>query len=84
MEMDPITTELRQDVANLRADLGTLLATVKEMGLEQSREAYGQARAQVQTAQANLERYIETRPLTSILFALGTGFAIGSLIGHRR
>jgi ElaB/YqjD/DUF883 family membrane-anchored ribosome-binding protein len=91
MASEEITTELQRDMANLKADLGSLMTAVKDLGLEQSRAAYGrlretgeQARVQVRTAQDNIENYVESRPLTSVLIAFGTGFAIGSLLGNRR
>jgi ElaB/YqjD/DUF883 family membrane-anchored ribosome-binding protein len=91
MATDEITTELRQDLAALRADFGALMTAMKELGAEQGRMAYGRlretgqrARGQVHAAQDEVEHYIETRPLTSVLVAFGTGFALGTLLGNRR
>lgn len=91
MATEDITMELRQDLATLKADLGTVMNAVKDLSIEQGREVYGRlretgerARVQAQVAQESMERYIETRPLTSVLVAFGTGFAIGTLLGNRR
>lgn len=91
MATEEITTELKQDLATLRADLGTLMTAVKDLGVEQGRQAADrlretgqQARVQVRAAQDSIEQYVEAKPLTSILIAFGTGFAVGSLLGHRR
>lgn len=84
MATEHITRELQQDLAILRADLGTLMTQVKALGVAQSREMYDKTRQQVRAAQDSLEHHIELRPLSSVLFAFGTGFAIGRLIGNRR
>jgi ElaB/YqjD/DUF883 family membrane-anchored ribosome-binding protein len=91
MATQDITTELKQDLATLKADLNNLLIAVKDLGLEQGRTAYSQlretgerARIRAQEAQESIEHYVEARPLTSVLIALGTGFVLGSLLGNRR
>lgn len=91
MATEEITTELKQDLATLKSDLGTLMTAVKELGVEQGRlatdrlrETGQQARMQVREAQDSIEHYVEAKPLTSILIAFGTGFAVGSLLGNRR
>jgi ElaB/YqjD/DUF883 family membrane-anchored ribosome-binding protein len=91
MTTEEAATDLKEDLAILRADLNTLMAAVKNLGVEQSRMAYDrlretgeQARIQVREAQETVEHYIEARPLASVLVAFGAGFAIGSLIGNRR
>jgi ElaB/YqjD/DUF883 family membrane-anchored ribosome-binding protein len=81
---EQITHELQQDMAALKADLGTLMVAVKDLSVEQGREAYGKARAQAQAVQESMEHYVEARPLASICFAFGAGFAIGNLLGNRR
>lgn len=91
MATEEITTELKQDLAALKSDLGTLMTAVKGLGVEQGRlaadrlrETGQQARVQVRAAQDSIEQYVEAKPLTSILIAFGTGFAVGSLLGSRR
>ena len=91
MATQDITTELKQDLATLRADLGNLLTAVKDLGVEQGRVAYGQlretgerARVKARETQESIEHYVEARPLTSVLIALGTGFVLGSLLSNRR
>ncbi|CAL1239920.1 DUF883 family protein [Candidatus Methylocalor cossyra] len=91
MATDEISAELRQDLATLKADLNALMETVRELSAEQGRAVYGRlretgdkARAQVQAAQDSVERYVEARPLSSILVAFGVGFVVGTLLGSRR
>ncbi len=82
--------QLRKDMAGLRADLGSMVAAIKDLGAESSKAAFervretgDKARGQANAAQENLEQCIEERPITSVLVALGTGFVIGMLLGHR-
>ncbi|MGX2039426.1 hypothetical protein ACWJKU_04730 [Methylocaldum sp. MU1018] len=88
---EDITTDLKQDLATLKADMSSLMAAMKDMGMEQGRTAYAKARevgerarGQAIAAQESMGQYIEARPLTSLLVAFGTGFAIGTLLGARR
>lgn len=88
---EDITTDLKQDLATLKADMGNLMAAMKDLGVEQGRLAYARARevgerarGQAVAAQESVEQYVEARPLTSVLVAFGTGFAIGTLLGARR
>lgn len=81
---EQMTTELQQEVSALKADLGHLMTAVKDLGAEQGRAVYGQARHRVRAVHENLEHYIEARPISSVFFALGAGFALGSLLGNRR
>ena len=83
--------QLRKDMASLRADLGSLLSVVKDVGVEQGQSAFDRvreggemARGQARAAQEEVEHYIGERPVTSVLVALGAGFFIGLLLGHRR
>jgi ElaB/YqjD/DUF883 family membrane-anchored ribosome-binding protein len=88
---DEITKDLKQDLATLKADMGNLMAVMKDLGVEQGRTAYARARevgerarGHAMAAQESVEQYVEARPLTSLLVAFGTGFAIGTLLGTRR
>lgn len=88
---EEITAELKRDLATLRTDLGVLMAAVKDLGVQQGRDVVGRVRqtgeraaVQAKAAQESVETYIEAKPLSSVLMAFGTGFAIGSLIGNRR
>lgn len=88
---EDITKDLRQDLATLKADMGNLMAAMKDLGVEHGRTAYARARevgerarGHAQAAQESVEHYVEERPLTSLLVAFGTGFAIGTLLASRR
>ncbi|CAI8938194.1 DUF883 family protein [Methylocaldum szegediense] len=88
---EDITKDLRQDLATLKADVGNLMAAMKDLGVEHGRTAYERARdvgerarGHALAAQESVEHYIEARPLTSLLVAFGTGFAIGTLLASRR
>jgi ElaB/YqjD/DUF883 family membrane-anchored ribosome-binding protein len=82
--------QLRQDIASIKGDLGNLMSALKDMGVEQGRNIYTRAqeagdvmRGQAVQAQEQMGHYIETRPITSVLIAFGTGFALGTLVGAR-
>jgi ElaB/YqjD/DUF883 family membrane-anchored ribosome-binding protein len=88
---EDITEDLRQDLATLKADMGNLMAAMKDLGVEHGRTAYARARevgerarGHAMAAQESVEHYVEARPLTSLLVAFGTGFAIGTLLASRR
>lgn len=91
--MQDIGTEvgqLRDDIASIKGDLGSLMSVIKDMGVEQGRHIYSRAqqagdvvRGQAVQAQEQMEHYIEARPLSSVLVAFGTGFALGTLMGSR-
>lgn len=80
---EPTTTELQLEVTALKTDLGKLLDTVKDLTVHQTHTVYDQARGRVLAANDSLERYIEARPISSVFFALGAGFALGSVLGNR-
>jgi ElaB/YqjD/DUF883 family membrane-anchored ribosome-binding protein len=82
--------QLRQDIASIKGDLGNLMSALKDMGVEQGRNIYTRAqeagdvvRGQAVQAQEQMGHYIEARPITSVLIAFGTGFALGTLVGTR-
>lgn len=88
---EDITKDLRQDLATLKADMGNLMAAMKDLGVEHGRTAYTRARevgerarGHAMAAQESVENYVEARHLTSLLVAFGTGFAIGTLLASRR
>lgn len=82
--------QISRDLASLKADIGSLMGAIKDMGAEQGRELYSRARdagevvrGQAVQTQETVGHYIEERPLTSVLFAFGTGFALGTIVGGR-
>lgn len=91
--MEDLGTEvgqLRRDIASIKGDLGALMTALKDMGAEQGQALYGRAReagevvrGQAVQAQEQMGQYIEARPLTSVMIAFGTGFALGTLVGVR-
>ncbi|BBL77408.1 hypothetical protein MishRS11D_45060 (plasmid) [Methylomagnum ishizawai] len=92
-EMQNVGTDvgqLRQDIASIKGDLGTLMTTLKDLGVEQGKQLYSRAqdagdavRGQAVQTQEQVGHYIESRPISSVLMAFGTGFAIGTLVGSR-
>jgi ElaB/YqjD/DUF883 family membrane-anchored ribosome-binding protein len=88
--MDDIGTEvgqLRRDIAGIKNDLGSLMAALKDMGMEQGREMYGRAReagqvihGQAVQATEQAGHFIEARPVTSVTVAFGAGFALGAMM----
>ncbi|SMF97804.1 Membrane-anchored ribosome-binding protein, inhibits growth in stationary phase, ElaB/YqjD/DUF883 family [Methylomagnum ishizawai] len=92
-EMQNVGTDvgqLRQDIASIKGDLGTLINTLKDLGVEQGKQLYARAqdageavRGQAVQTQEQVGHYIESRPISSVLMAFGTGFALGTLVGGR-
>lgn len=81
---------LRADLDALKADVVTLVDTLKkvakdggEEGLRSLREIEARARAQAQQSVHAVERQITENPLTSILVAFGAGMMIGKLMDRR-
>ncbi|MBY0498331.1 Membrane-anchored ribosome-binding protein, inhibits growth in stationary phase, ElaB/YqjD/DUF883 family [Nitrosomonas ureae] len=86
-EMD----QLKKDFASLRNDIGSVLASVKDLAEKQgqnvadlAQDAEKTVKNQAKEAGENMEKYIEERPLTSALVAFGSGFIIGMLLSNRR
>jgi ElaB/YqjD/DUF883 family membrane-anchored ribosome-binding protein len=72
---------------DLGAEQGqAMYGRVREAGdvvRERAREAGEVVRGQAVQAQEQVGQYIENRPLTSVMIAFGTGFALGTLVGNR-
>lgn len=86
--------QLKADIAALRADMGSLIETMKEAGLDQGRQYYQRASERIhQAGETTRERAadaygavgkeVEEHPLTSVLAAFGTGFVVGMLLDRR-
>lgn len=90
-ELNKDMDKLKGDIDDLRADVSAIAGTLKNLGLEQGKEAVNSARKvrdeasrQASAAKAKLEEEIESRPLTSVLGAFGIGFVIGRLLDRRQ
>ena len=97
MAVDDINKEMNQiksDIKALRDDVASLMRVLKDVGVEQGRDAYDQAYENVRRASESVrnragEAYsafgkeVEERPLTSVLAAFGTGFVVGMLLDRR-
>lgn len=86
-EMD----QIKKDFASLRNDIGSILASVKDLAEKQgqnvadlAQDAEKTVKNQAKEAGESVEKYIEERPLTSALVAFGSGFVIGMLLSNRR
>jgi ElaB/YqjD/DUF883 family membrane-anchored ribosome-binding protein len=82
--------QLRKEISSIKGELGSLLASLKEKGAEQSQAVYKRAREagevvrdQAAHAQEQVGGYIEARPIASVALAFGTGFALGTLVASR-
>ena len=86
--------QLKSDIAALRADMSSLIKTLKEAGIDQGREYYDRASERVQQAGDTVRnrasdaygavgKEVEEHPLTSVLAAFGTGFVVGMLLDRR-
>lgn len=81
---------LKKDIEQLRTDLAHTVETLKtigaekgQAGVERMRAAGRDAAAQAKAFQETTEKYIEARPLSSVLAAFGTGFVVGMLLDRR-
>ncbi|MBY0483652.1 DUF883 domain-containing protein [Nitrosomonas sp.] len=85
-EMD----QLRKEFITLRHELGSLMTSVKDQvgkqgdkAVDLAHDAEKRVRDQTKLAGESVERYIEERPLTSVLVAFGSGFVIGMLLSNK-
>lgn len=94
-DIDRQMDDIRRDIASLRADLVSLVESIREQGAARGRASYRAARDKVQhgaeqiqerleEAHDSLGRQVEARPLTSILTAFGIGFVIGLVLDRHR
>lgn len=82
---------LRAELANLRADLGRISDTLKDVVRHGRDEAVGKAAETAEKLQdeigrrtERLSREIEQNPLTAVFTAFGLGVVLGLLFGGRR
>lgn len=82
---------LRAELANLRADLGRIGETLKDVVKHGRAEAVGTAHEAAEKLQdeigrrtERLSREIEQKPLTAVFTAFGLGVLLGLLFGGRR
>lgn len=82
--------QLRKDIENLQSDMGTLLHTFKEEGVEKGRRAYARtkssgrrAREEAEELEHLAEGQIGSHPFSSVLTSFGLGFMIGMLLDRR-
>ena len=83
--------QLKKDLTGLRADIVSLVTSVKDLAGKQGGKVVGLAQDtekrvldQTKAAGESVEKYIEERPLTSALVAFGSGFVIGMLLSNKR
>ena len=82
---------LRAELANLRADLGRISETLKDVVKHGREEAVGKASEAAEKLQDEIGRRaerlsneIEQKPLTAVFTAFGLGVLLGMLFGGRR
>ena len=82
---------LRAELANLRADLGRISETLKDVVKHAREEAVGKASEAAEKLQDEIGRRaerlsneIEQKPLTAVFTAFGLGMLLGMLFGGRR
>jgi ElaB/YqjD/DUF883 family membrane-anchored ribosome-binding protein len=82
---------LRAELANLRADLGRVSDTLKDVVKHGREEAVGKATEAMEKLQdeigrrtERLSREIEQNPLTAVFTAFGLGVLLGLFFGGRR
>lgn len=82
---------LRAELATLRADLGRISETLKDVVKHGREEAVGKAHEAAEKLQdeigrrtERLSKEIEQKPLTAVFTAFGLGVLLGMLFGGRR
>ncbi len=82
---------LRAELANLRADLGRISETLKDVVKHGREEAAGKAseaaeklKDEIGRRAERLSNEIEQKPLTAVFTAFGLGVLLGMLFGGRR
>ncbi len=88
--VDDEMAKLRHDFDQLRADMQSLMKTMKDTGTRRSREAWEKAQQtgeslteEVDELQKRAEKKIGDYPMTSVLSSFGLGFLIGILLDRR-
>ncbi|MEA2781951.1 MAG: hypothetical protein QOK29_3495 [Rhodospirillaceae bacterium] len=75
---------LKDDMANLREDLGQLVEHLRrgatESAARQAQRIYDQLATQGERSANAIAREVEERPLTALLIAFGIGFIGGRLL----
>lgn len=75
---------LRAELANLRADLGRISETLKDVVKHGRDEAAEKLQDEIGRRTERLSREIEQKPLTAVFTAFGLGVLLGMLFGGRR
>lgn len=82
---------LRAEMANLRADLGRITETLRDVAKHGREEAVDKATAAAEKLQdeigkrtQRLTQEIEQKPLTAVFTAFGLGILLGTIFGGRR
>lgn len=88
--VDEEVAKMRKDMDQLRADIGTLTTSFKELGMQKGRAAVARARRtgdsvreEAEAWRAKADHEIEEHPFTSVLISFGIGFLIGMLLDRR-
>ena len=88
--VDDEMAKLRQDFDQLRADMQSLVKTMKESGARRTRDTWEKAQragesltGEVDELQKRAEKKIGDHPLTTVLSSFGLGFLVGLLLDRR-
>ena len=90
-DVDSDIRQLRQELVQLRKDLGQLTTTLEKTARDGTAEAKDRVRSTVESLKAEatdaaerVSHQIEEKPVTGALAAFGVGIVIGLLLGPRR
>lgn len=75
---------IKNDMRRLQEDLRTLTNSLGQRARTEARELRDTVREDVEEQLHGVERYVETRPITSILGAFGVGLLVGTLFTLNR
>ena len=77
------TDTLRSEVSQLRSDLSSLTASVRELAARRGEQVYDSVRERVVTTEQHAEEAIRRNPLAAVGAVFGVGFVLGLLLNRR-
>ena len=71
---------LKEDMRRLKEDMKLMATNTGDRARLQAREFKDNVQESMEASLRDAEHYIETRPLTSVLVALGVGIVLGKIL----
>lgn len=74
---------LKEDMRRLKEDMKLMASNTGDRARLQARELRDNVQESVESSLRDAEHYVETRPLTSVLVALGVGIVLGKILSMK-